>query len=89
MPWSSEPWRLRGEAQLALGREAEARASFARAIATSPRDWNLWFDLARASTGRAQAAALARARRLDPLGPEIAELEHELAAQGRIAVVGG
>jgi Flp pilus assembly protein TadD len=88
-PWSSEAWRLTGEAQLGLGDTIDARASFRRAIAKSPGDWSLWFDLARVTTGREQRAALTRAARLDPLSPEIAELRRELAAQGSIGVVRG
>lgn len=86
-PWSSEPYQQRGEAQLALGRLAEARMSFRTAISKSPDDWTLWFDLARASAGKAQLAALAHAKRLNRLSPEIQELEHELNTQGSIGVV--
>jgi O-antigen ligase len=86
-PWSSEPLQRAGEARLGLGRLRDARASFRHAIDRSPGDWELWFDLTRASEGAAQRRALARAKRLNPLGPEIAELEHELATQGSIGVV--
>jgi cytochrome c-type biogenesis protein CcmH/NrfG len=86
-PWSSQPWQQLGEAQLALGQDGAARASFRKAIAKSPKDWNLWFDLARASAGKAQQEALARATKLNPLSPEIAQLRAELAGQGQISVV--
>jgi tetratricopeptide (TPR) repeat protein len=86
-PWSSEPWRRRAEAELALGETQRAESSIRRALDKDPEDWNLWFDLARATKGRAQASALARAERLNPLSPEIAELKRELAAQGSIGVV--
>ena len=89
LPWSIAPWRQLGEAQLALGDTAAARASFRTALRKDPGDWSLWFDLARASSGPARTAALARAKRLDPRSPEIAELERELAAEGAIAVDGG
>jgi hypothetical protein len=68
MPWDSEPWRLRGGVQLALGQLRGARADFRAAIAKDPNDWYLWYELARASTGRPRQRALARARSLNPIG---------------------
>ena len=85
-PWSSEPYRLLGEAQLGEGNTKAAVASFDQAIAKSPDDWNLWFDLARATTGVAQRQALDHAARLNPLSPEIAELRREIAAEKVINV---
>jgi O-Antigen ligase/Tetratricopeptide repeat len=87
-PWSAEPWRLLGEAQLGTGNLAAAQRSFRTAIAKDPGDWNLYFDLARATTGRARRAALAAAARLNPRSPELAELRRELAAEGAITVGG-
>jgi O-Antigen ligase len=89
VPWSAEPWRLLGEAQLGAGNTAAAAQSFRKAIAKDPGDWNLHFDLARATTGRAQLAALAGASRLNPKSPEVAEFRRELAAQGPITVGAG
>jgi hypothetical protein len=86
-PWSSEPYRLLGEAQLSESETKSAIASFNKAIAKSPDDWSLWFDLARATTGNAQHAALRRAKQLNPLSPEIAELQKEINAQTVITVV--
>jgi hypothetical protein len=86
-PYGAASWQQLGEAQLGLGRDADAEASFRRAIEKSPRDWTLWFDLARASSGRAQAEALDRAAKLDPLAPELAELRKELREQSSIPVV--
>jgi len=85
-PWSSEPYRLLGEAQLGEGNTKAAVASFDQAIAKSPDDWNLWFDLARATTGVAQRQALDHAARLNALSPEIAELRREIAAEKVINV---
>jgi O-Antigen ligase len=89
LPWSTAPLDQLGNAQLGAGDTAAARVSFRKAIAKDPSDWNLWFDLARASTGRAQAAAIARATRLDPLGPEIASFKSELGSQGGIGITVG
>jgi O-antigen ligase len=86
-PFAAASWQQLGEAQLGLGRDADAEASFRRAIAKSPQDWSLWFDLARASSGRAQAEAVRRAAGLDPLAPELAELRRELQQQGDAPVV--
>lgn len=72
-PWSAEPLRRLGEAQLAAGDAAGARTSFRKAIAKDPHDWTLWFELAQASGGRARLDALTRASRLNPRSPEIAE----------------
>jgi O-antigen ligase len=70
-PWSSEPWQRLGEAQFALGELAAARESFREAIDKEPSDWELWFDLAQASTGSERRRALAEATRLNPLSPEL------------------
>ena len=86
-PWSSEPHRLLGEAELGRGDTRGAVKSFDKAIAKSSDDWNLWFDLARATTGGAQRDALRQAKVLNPLSPEIAELERELAAEKVITLV--
>ena len=77
-PWSSDPWRLLGEAQLAQGDLAGALASLEKAITEDPGDWTLWLDLARASEGPRRWQALVRAARLNPLSPEIAHFRSEL-----------
>jgi cytochrome c-type biogenesis protein CcmH/NrfG len=63
-PWSEEPWVLRGEAELDLGREADGRRSLRRALELNPESWAAWLALAEAG----DEGALARARELDPLG---------------------
>ena len=73
LPWSTAPLRLRGEALLAQGRTAAARVVFRDALSKDPGDWSLWLDLARAG----DRSALAEAKRLNPLSPELAEFEHE------------
>lgn len=80
-PWSSEALRVAGEAQLALGRRTEARSTFSRAIARDPLNWELWFDLAVASDGRARTRAARRAERLNPRSPQIAAARVELGLE--------
>jgi Flp pilus assembly protein TadD len=79
--------RLLGEAQLGDGDSSAAAATFRKAIEKNDDDWSLWFDLARATTGVEQRAALDHAARLDPLAPEIVELRKEIADQKTIDVV--
>ena len=76
-PWSHEPWQLRGEAELLLEDDAAARRSLRRALELDPESWSTWFDLAVASGGAERARALAEAKRLNPLSPEIAEFQTE------------
>jgi len=82
-PWSSQGWEALGEAQLQQGKLAEARASFRRAIAKDPHDWNLWLDLAFASTGEGRRRAALVAYRLNPLSPEIAQVAPALGLPER------
>jgi O-antigen ligase len=77
-PWSSEPSQRLGEAQLARGELAAARQSFRKAIAKEPSDWELWFDLAQASSGSARLRALAEGLRLNPRSPELLAFREEL-----------
>jgi len=73
-PWSPEPWRLLGEAQLAQGSLAPARRSFRAGLAEDPEEWELWLDLGLASEGPARRRAFEHAARLNPLSPELDEL---------------
>jgi O-Antigen ligase len=76
-PWSAEPWRRLGEAQVVAGKRAAARESFRKAITKDRRDWTLWFQLAEASSGARRQRALDEASRLNPLSPEIAAARTE------------
>lgn len=87
MPWSSEPPRLAGEADLAEGRIASASTQFRNALEHDSGNWSLWFDLARATDGGRQRAALRRAAELNPLSPEVARLRQEIAQEQVIQVV--
>jgi hypothetical protein len=68
-PWSTEPWKRLAEYDIDHARFAEARRALAKAIAKDKGDWELWFDLARASNGRTRASALDRAQKLNPHEP--------------------
>jgi hypothetical protein len=80
-PWSDEPWQLRGEAELVLDDDSAARRSLTEALERNPESWSTWFDLAVVSHGKEQERALAEAKRLNPLSPEIAELEADLQTE--------
>lgn len=69
-PWSSEPWRLRGEAQLAEGHRDEALASFRRGLELDRNDVVLWRVLSAVATGAELRRARERVAQLDPRGPE-------------------
>jgi O-Antigen ligase len=71
MPWSPDPWLVRGEAELASGDARNARKSFSKAIDIDPHDWRGWHDLAIASSGRERAHALRQALSLYPASSEI------------------
>ena len=66
MPWSPAPWEALGRAQLGAGLPAEARRSFRKAISMDRGDWELWYRLASASSGRTRRNALREATRLFP-----------------------
>ena len=70
-PWAAEPWELMGEAELGLGRVEDARADLRRALRRDPRSWDAWLSLSAASTGSERDHAIARARALNPLAPEV------------------
>jgi O-Antigen ligase len=73
-PWSADPWRLLGEAQLEAGRVDHARKSFLHGLRKDEGDWELWLDLALASRGVEREHALARAVALNPLSTELRDL---------------
>jgi hypothetical protein len=73
-PWAAEPWELIGEAEIALGLGADARAHLRRALREDRRSWSAWLSLGVASTGSDRTSAIARARLLNPLAPEVEAL---------------
>jgi hypothetical protein len=71
MPWAAEPLQLRGEADVAAGRLEAGRADLRRATREDPDAWGAWLALAFATEGLERREALARARALNPLAPEL------------------
>jgi hypothetical protein len=69
--WSSDPWELRGDAELSLGLRDDAHRSYLRALERDPHDWRLWYDAGISTRGRERADELARAARLNPLARQI------------------
>jgi hypothetical protein len=83
MPWSSQPWQLVGEAQFAEGARRAAVVSLRRAASLDDGQWSIWLDLAVAERGGAASSALARARKLNPLG--IGDV-HEVTVTAGVAI---
>lgn len=67
-PWSSEPYSVIGQAYTVSQRKAAARQAFLDAAHKDPSNWLAWQRLAAVSTGAPRRAALADARKLNPLG---------------------
>jgi hypothetical protein len=72
-PWSAEAYFREGEGELALGNVPAARRALRIAARKDPRNWLVWFDLAAAERGADAKHALARARQLNPLAPELSQ----------------
>src|SRR6185437_6524404 len=68
-PWSTQPRLLLGESQLATGDVEAAARTFTSLTRRDPSDWELWYQLALASTGATRDDARARAIALNPHGP--------------------
>jgi hypothetical protein len=81
LPWSSDPWRFVGEAQLAQGDRTSAARSFRTAIDKDPNDPELWQGLAYATTGRERRDALTEALRLNPRNPDLISLAKRLGVE--------
>ena len=81
-PWSYVPDQDQGAWYAASGRLPEAAAAYRRAVRTAPSAWSAWFGLAEVTTGREQAGALRRARRLNPESRQIAAFCTDSLANG-------
>jgi O-Antigen ligase len=71
MPWSYEPWLVKGYAALGSGEKASARHDFRRGLAVDSAEWTLEFGLVQASDGHLQAQSLAAAEALNPWSREL------------------
>jgi tetratricopeptide (TPR) repeat protein len=84
-PWSSRPLAAESDIAAQLGERSRALESIGDAIGRSPDDWLLYLQQARV-LGRenlqAARVALARARHLNPRGPEIGALAGSLGIKG-------
>jgi len=65
-PWSAAPWDALGNAQFAARDDPAARTSFEHGLSIDHDDWQLWYDLANASTGASYRVAAARSLALYP-----------------------
>jgi O-Antigen ligase len=74
LPWSYQPDSWEGEAELQAGNRSAAAHSFRDAAGFDDRNWRLWLNLARATSGAEQRRAILRVRALYPLSPELAAL---------------
>lgn len=83
-PWSPDPARWLATIQLQRGNRVAARQLLTQAIAKDGTDWSLWLAMAAAEQGAPRTRAILKARKLDPLGPEVAqtEVEYGLASEG-------
>jgi hypothetical protein len=77
MPWSPAPWAALGRAELAAGLLPEARKSFGKAVSLDRGDWQLWYELASATSGTARRGALARATALFPRSKLVSRARRE------------
>lgn len=82
MPWSAEPLKALGTAELEQRKVAAAQRTYRHATSVDPGDWQAWLDLAASVQGRARAQAVALARALYPTSPEIATFVEESRRQG-------
>jgi hypothetical protein len=68
-PWLEDGWVALADARLGAGDKAGAAAAYRHAITRNGQDWNAWYGLARATSGRVSDAALARALAINPRDP--------------------
>ena len=66
LPWSYEPELALGSAAAGAGDRDGARAAYSDAVATDPRRWIAWLQLAQVARGAEKRAAYDRVRQLNP-----------------------
>lgn len=66
-PWSAEPRRLLGDAELAEGADGAARRSYEQAVALDPANVAAWVGLVRVGGADGRLSAVRNLARLDPL----------------------
>jgi hypothetical protein len=64
---------LVAEGEYGQGKLRASRESLRHALSEDPGNWELWFNLAAASSGRQRVLAVRRAHRLNPLSAELAD----------------
>jgi len=74
LPWSYQPDSWAGEAELQGGNPSAAAHSFRDAVGFDDRNWRLWLNVARATSGSEQRRAVLKVRVLYPLSPELGAL---------------
>ena len=77
-PWSAVALRELGESRVLIGQKRAGLAALRQSAAKDPGDWQTWYDITVVTSGAEHRAALARARALNPQGPELADLANGL-----------
>jgi O-Antigen ligase len=77
-PWSAQALEDLGDGRLLLGERTSGLTTLGEAAAKDPGDWQIWFDIAAATSGLRHREALARAKALNPRSLEIADVERSV-----------
>ena len=81
-PWSADGWRRLGQSEVGANQVAAGVRDLRTAIRKDPQNWDRWFDLALATTGRERRRALDQALALNPHSPEVAEFVAGVGLKG-------
>jgi tetratricopeptide (TPR) repeat protein len=81
-PWSADGRRWLGEAEVGTNQLKAANRDLRAAVREDPKNWERWYDLALATSGREQRDALHHALALNPHSPEIAEFVAGVGLKG-------
>ena len=80
-PWSTSPGSFAARPSWCSTMTLRRAGASQRRLERNPESWSIWLDLAVVSRGKERERALAEAKRLNPLSPEIAELQAELQTE--------